>query len=79
MPTTHLKRLNFGPFVKGTGLDFEKYMLNALNQIERWSYEVNQVIGETGTSGAEDVDELLLETDDFLLRQSGGSDTLGLE
>jgi hypothetical protein len=35
------RRLNIGPFGKGIkGLDFQEYALNALNRIEKWSYDV---------------------------------------
>jgi hypothetical protein len=80
---THLKRLNFGPHIRsgGGGLNFEDYVRNALNQIERWSHEVNKVLEETATtaSGDSTADELLLETGDFLLRQGGANQTMGLE
>jgi hypothetical protein len=32
------RRMNFGPF--GKGLPFQEYALNALNRIEKWSYDV---------------------------------------
>jgi hypothetical protein len=32
------RRMNFGPF--GKGLPFQEYTLNALNRIEKWSYDV---------------------------------------
>lgn len=77
---THLKRLNFGPQNSPSGLDFEKWVRNALNRIEAWSHEVNRVIEETNTtSGDSTADELLLETGDFLLRQGGANQTIGLE
>jgi hypothetical protein len=77
---THLKRLNFGPQNIQSGLTFEAWVRNALNQIERWSHEVDKVIDETNTtSGDSTADELLLETGDFLLRQGGANQTMGLE
>ena len=35
------RRLNFGPYSKeATGLPLDEYLLNALNRIEKWSYDV---------------------------------------
>jgi hypothetical protein len=77
---THLKRLNFGPQNISGGMNFEAWVKNALNQIERWSHEVDKVIDEINTtSGDSTADELLLETGDFLLRQGGANQTMGLE
>ena len=34
------RRLNFGPYSKeATGLPLDEYLLNALNRIEKWSYD----------------------------------------
>ena len=80
MTRAHLKPLNFGPHLSGLhGLSFEEYVKNALNQIERWSYEVERVISEGDAPAATTVDELLLEDDFFLLRQGGAGNTMGLE
>jgi chaperonin cofactor prefoldin len=66
---SHLKRLNFGPHSKATGLSFEEYVLNALNRIEQWSYEVNTVLEEAESVATTNV--LLLETGDALVKESG--------
>lgn len=51
---THLKRLNFGQYIKGVvGLTLEDYVRNSLNLLERWSYEVNEVISDLGTTRTE--------------------------
>jgi hypothetical protein len=69
------KRLNFGPYRKNIpgGMSFEEYVLNALNRIEKWSYDVTtRFDAEAGVTNA-----LLLETGDHLLTQAGS--TIGLE
>lgn len=75
MATSHLKRLNFGPYTVIGGLNFQEYVLNALSQIEKWSHEVNQVVGEAGTEAT--TSSLTDESGDYLLKESGTG--LGLE
>jgi hypothetical protein len=73
------KRLNFGPYAKTGGLSFEEYVLNALNRIEKWSYDVNTRFDDAVVSVLGD--SLLMEDGDYLLRESDGgtNNTLGLE
>ena len=74
------KRLNFGPYAKTGGLSFEDYVLNALNRIEKWSYDVNTRYDDAAAAVVLG-DSLLMEDSSYLLRESdaGVSNTLGLE
>lgn len=64
------KRLNFGPYSKNAGLSFEEYVLNALNRIEKWSYDITAILdADTTATGT----ELLLEDGEILLTEAGQS------